>query len=83
MSGESEKKRPTTRESRQSTAGLSHTPDAEVPELVRMYERIASLTETNRQLKRKIFDLYTIFEISRDFNSVLDYKSLLDSLLLY
>jgi len=47
-----------------------------------MYERIASLTETNRQLKRKIFDLYTIFEISRDFNSVLDYKSLLDTFIL-
>ena len=30
-------------------------------------EKITLLTETNRQLKRKIFDLYTIFEISRNF----------------
>ncbi len=45
-------------------------------------QRAAKLTETNRQLKRKIFDLYTIFEISRNFNSVLDYQSLLDSFVL-
>ncbi len=44
--------------------------------------RIASLTEDNRQLKRKIFDLYTIFEISRNFNAVLDYNTLLDTFLL-
>jgi len=42
-------------------------------------EKITLLTETNRQLKRKIFDLYTIFEISRNFNSVLDYYNLLDT----
>jgi signal transduction histidine kinase len=45
-------------------------------------QRIAALTETNRQLKRKIFDLYTIFEISRNFNSVLEYQRLLDSFIL-
>jgi signal transduction histidine kinase len=45
-------------------------------------DRVTSLTETNRQLKRRIFDLYTIFEISRDFNSVLDYKTLLDTFIL-
>ncbi len=44
--------------------------------------KIGELTESNRQLKRKIFDLYTIFEISRDFNSVLNYQTLVDSLLL-
>ncbi len=44
--------------------------------------KIASLTESNRQLKRKIFDLYTIFEISRNFNSVLDYQMLLDTFIL-
>lgn len=44
--------------------------------------RLTRLTETNRQLKRKIFDLYTIFEISRDFNSVLDYDMLLDTFIL-
>ncbi|MFH1688480.1 MAG: ATP-binding protein [bacterium] len=45
-------------------------------------DRLTLLTETNRQLKRKIFDLYTIFEISRDFNSVLDYDTLLDTFIL-
>jgi signal transduction histidine kinase len=44
--------------------------------------RIAELTEVNRQLKRKIFDLYTIFEISRNFTSVLNYRTLVDSFLL-
>lgn len=42
-------------------------------------EKLLLLSQTNRQLKRKIFDLYTIFEISRNFNAVLDYKTLLDS----
>lgn len=41
--------------------------------------RIDELSRANRQLKRKIFDLYTIFEISRNFSAVLDYKTLLDS----
>lgn len=42
-------------------------------------QRISNLTETNLQLKRKIFDLYTIFEISRNLNSVLNYDTLLDT----
>lgn len=42
-------------------------------------QRIANLTETNLQLKRKIFDLYTVFEISRNLNSVLNYDTLLDT----
>jgi len=45
-------------------------------------EKLASLTATNRQLKRKIFDLYTVFEISRNFNAVLDYRQLLDTFIL-
>jgi signal transduction histidine kinase len=45
-------------------------------------ERITSLTESNRQLKRKIFDLYTIFEISRNFNAVLEFQTLLDTFIL-
>lgn len=46
----------------------------------RQYEdRLQEISAINRQLKRKIFDLYTIFEISRNFSAVLDYKSLLDS----
>lgn len=44
-----------------------------------LQEKITSLTEANRQLKRKIFDLYTIFEISRNFNAVLNYHQLLDT----
>ena len=42
-------------------------------------KRIRALTESNRHHKRKIFDLYTIFEISRNFNAVLDYEQLLDT----
>jgi len=42
-------------------------------------EKITSLTKANRQLKREIFDLYTIFEISRNFNAVLNYEQLLDT----
>lgn len=41
--------------------------------------QLDELSAANRQMKRKIFDLYTIFEISRNFSAVLDYKSLLDS----
>jgi len=44
--------------------------------------KIGELTENNRQLKRKIFDLYTIFELSRNLNAVLDYHTLVDSFLL-
>jgi signal transduction histidine kinase len=44
--------------------------------------KLSELTESNRQLRRKIFDLYTIFEISRNFNSVLNYQTLVDSFLL-
>lgn len=42
-------------------------------------EKVEYLTATNRQLKRKVFDLYTIFEISRNFNAVLDYQLLLET----
>ncbi len=45
-------------------------------------ERTIELTESNRQLKRRIFDLYTIFELSRNFNAVLNYETLLDSFVL-
>ncbi len=44
--------------------------------------KISELTKSNRQLRRKIFDLHTIFEITRDFNSVLNYETLVDSFLL-
>ena len=42
-------------------------------------QKVGELTQTNRQLRRKIFDLYTIFEISRNFNAMLDYETLLDT----
>ncbi len=44
--------------------------------------KIVELTDANRRLKRKIFDLYTIFELSRNFNAVLNYETLLDSFVL-
>jgi len=61
-------------------AGISVRVAATIPEGRR--DKITSLTQTNRQLKRKIFDLYTIFEISRNFNAVLDYEQLLDTFIL-
>jgi len=57
-------------------------PESITTELADLQERITAFTETNRQLKRKIFDLYTIFEISRNFNSVLEYQTLLDTFIL-
>ena len=44
--------------------------------------QLEELTETNKRLKRKIFDLYTIFEISKHLNSVLNTESLLDGIIL-
>ena len=42
---------------------------------------IGALADTNKSLRRKIFDLYTIFEISRHLNSMLNVESLLDATL--
>ncbi len=44
--------------------------------------KINELAQSNRRLKRKIFDLYTIFEISRKLNSTLDPNELLEQMLL-
>lgn len=44
--------------------------------------KITQLTEANRAHRRKIFDLYTVFEISRHLNAMLETDSLLDSILL-
>jgi signal transduction histidine kinase len=44
--------------------------------------KITELTEANRRLKRKLFDLYTLFEISRNLSRLLDAEHLLDHLLL-
>jgi len=43
--------------------------------------KINRLTQANRRLKQKIFDLYTIFELSRKLNSVLDLEVLLSQML--
>ncbi len=58
-----------------------------LPEKVELLRRaveakITQLTEANRAHRRKIFDLYTIFEISRHLNAMLETESLLDSILL-
>jgi len=61
-----------------------HRPDlierlkAEEPPSV---SQIGALTDANKGLRRKIFDLYTIFEISRHLNSMLNLESLLDATL--
>ena len=39
------------------------------------------LSQANKRLKQKIFDLYTIFELSRKLNSVLDLDGLLSQML--
>jgi len=60
----------------------ARTPEAR-PEAVEpsstLEGKLQEISLSNRQLKRKVFDLYTIFEISRNFSAVLDYKTLLDS----
>jgi len=44
-------------------------------------EKINRLGQANKRLKQKIFDLYTIFELSRKLNSVLDLDDLLSQML--
>jgi signal transduction histidine kinase len=44
--------------------------------------KLNQLTESNRRLKRKIFDLYTVFEVSRKLGSTLDIDTLLEAMLL-
>lgn len=46
-----------------------------------MESRFNRLSQANRRLKRKIFDLYTIFELTRRLNSVLDLEVLLSGML--
>ncbi len=46
-----------------------------------MEDKINRLTQANRRLKQKIFDFYTIFELSRKLNSVLDLEVLLSEIL--
>lgn len=44
-------------------------------------DNVSILSTTNKNLRRKIFDLYTVFEISRHLSSMLDVDSLLDAIL--
>ncbi|MGB2980813.1 MAG: ATP-binding protein [Candidatus Zixiibacteriota bacterium] len=44
-------------------------------------DKINRLGQANKRLKQKIFDLYTIFELSRKLNSVLDLEELLSEML--
>ena len=44
-------------------------------------DKINRLSQANKRLKQKIFDLYTIFELSRKLNSVLDLDDLLSEML--
>ena len=44
--------------------------------------KLTELTQANRRLKRKLFDLYTLFEISRNLSGLLETERLLDNLLL-
>ncbi len=79
------KRKSTGKKPQRATSKTAQAEKATAPaanDLVRFQEKVTSLTATNRQLKRKIFDLYTIFEISRNFNAVLDYHTLLDSFIL-
>jgi signal transduction histidine kinase len=52
-------------------------------ELMQVLERKKThdLIQTHQRLKRKIFDFYTIFDLTRSLNSLLDLPSLLDNIL--
>ncbi len=43
---------------------------------------LSRLSDANKRLRRKIFDHYTVFEISRHLSSMLDTESLIDAILL-
>ncbi len=45
-------------------------------------EQISEFSDINRRLRRKIFDLYTVFEISRNLSSMLNTESLINGILL-
>lgn len=44
-------------------------------------DKLRELTESIKQLKRKRFDFYTVFEISKHLNSVLNTEALLDGII--
>ncbi len=74
----------------QSSYNHANSSDAQVKKRIResvdilknvMESRFNRLAQANRRLKRKIFDLYTISELSRKLNSVLDLDILLSGML--
>ncbi|UCC43682.1 MAG: GAF domain-containing protein [Candidatus Zixiibacteriota bacterium] len=84
MTSRKRKNRPDRSEVRSSSDRHSERGSAAVagedPAVTESLEaRLTQLSDTNRRLKRKIFDLYTVVELSRNFNAVLDYQILLDS----
>jgi len=46
-----------------------------------LQRRINYLSQSNQELKRKLFDLNTVFEISRNLNSILEVETLLENVL--
>jgi signal transduction histidine kinase len=74
----------------QSSTNYLHPSDVQLEKRIResvdilksaMESKFNRLSEANRRLKRKIFDLYTIFELSRRLNSVLDLDALASGML--
>lgn len=45
-------------------------------------EQMSEFSDINRRLRRKIFDLYTVFEISRNLSSMLNTELLINAILL-
>jgi signal transduction histidine kinase len=58
------------------------TPEEEDQSLDSLADQYSELSDANRRLRRKIFDLYTVFEISRHLSSMLDTETLIDAILL-
>lgn len=60
------------------------TPGGRLPESPRptLEWQLTELQQANRRLKRKLFDLYTLFEISRNLSGLMETEQLLDNLLL-
>ncbi len=52
-----------------------------VEETDTLRRRINHLAHSNQELRRRLFDLNTVFEISRNLNSILDVDALLDNVL--
>jgi C4-dicarboxylate-specific signal transduction histidine kinase len=63
-----------------SSSSAARTPESQA--VSSQAAKITELTEANRRLKRRLFDLYTLFEISRNLSRLLEIERLLDNLLL-